>query len=52
MLIFARGKKKACIIFAPVNYILENLLKTETLIPEESQAHEKYKRVCRYNSIY
>lgn len=51
MLIFAR-RKKACIKFAPVNYIFENLLKTETLIPEDSLAHEKYKTACRYNGIY
>lgn len=24
----------------------------DTLIPEESQAHEKYKTACRYNGIY
>lgn len=35
MLIFSR-KKKACIKFALVNYIFENLLKTEILIPVES----------------
>lgn len=51
MLIFSR-KKKACIKFAPVNYIFENLLKTEILIPVESQAHEKYETVCKNNGIY